>query len=59
MTMGPIRAIAVFSRVGETMPSPRSRRSPTAPRLLVAGAFLVAILMGTGALGAWGVASPC
>jgi small neutral amino acid transporter SnatA (MarC family) len=58
MTMGPIRAIAVFSRVGADDAQPEVKSLANRSALLVAGAFLVAILMGTGALGAWGVSFP-
>ncbi|HBG96604.1 MAG TPA: hypothetical protein DDY14_15070 [Chromatiaceae bacterium] len=58
MTMGPIRAIAVFSRVGTDDAQPEVRSLANRSALLVAGAFLVAILMGTGALGAWGISFP-
>jgi small neutral amino acid transporter SnatA (MarC family) len=58
MTMGPIRAIAVFSRVGTDDAQPEVRSLANRSAWLVAGAFLVAILMGTGALGAWGVSFP-
>jgi small neutral amino acid transporter SnatA (MarC family) len=58
MTMGPIRAIAVFSRVCADDAQPEVKSLAKRSALLVAGAFLVAILMGTGALGAWGVSFP-
>jgi len=58
MTMGPIRAIAVFSLVGTDDAQPEVKSLANWSALLVAGAFLVAILMGTGALGAWGVSFP-
>jgi multiple antibiotic resistance protein len=58
MTMGPIRAIAIFSRVGEDDSQPEVKALANRSALLVVGAFLVAILMGTGALGAWGVGFP-
>jgi len=58
MTMGPIRAIAIFSRVGTDDAQPEVKALANRSAMLVAGAFLVAILMGTGALGAWGVSFP-
>lgn len=58
MTMGPIRAIAVFSRIGADDARPEVKSLANRSALLVAGAFLVAILMGTGAIGAWGVSFP-
>ncbi len=58
MTMGPIRAIAVFSRVGESDTSPGVRALAGKSAALVAGAYLVAAIMGTGALASWGVSFP-
>lgn len=58
MTMGPIRAIAVFSKVGESDTAPGVRALATRSAGLVAGAFLVAVIMGSGALTAWGVSFP-
>ena len=58
MTMGPIRAIAVFSRVGESDDAPRVRALATESAGLVAGAYLLAVFVGNGALNAWGVSFP-
>ena len=58
MTMGPIRAIAVFSRVGDDDAAPEVRALAARSAALVAGAFALAVVIGTGALGAWGVSFP-
>lgn len=58
MTMGPIRAIAVFSRVGEDDAKPEVKALANRSALLVAAAFVVAVVIGLGALGAWGVSFP-
>jgi small neutral amino acid transporter SnatA (MarC family) len=58
MTMGPIRAIAVFSRVGDRDDAPGVRALATRSAALVAGAFLLTVLLGDAALSAWGVSFP-
>ncbi|RDC67455.1 MarC family protein [Rhodovulum sp. 12E13] len=58
MTMGPIRAIAVYSRVGDDDSAPEVRKMARHAAALVAGAFVLAVVIGTGALGAWGVSFP-
>ena len=58
MTMGPIRAIAVFSNVGTDDADPAVKALALRSSALVAGAYAVAVLMGLGALGAWGVSFP-
>ncbi|MDD9718624.1 MarC family protein [Dinoroseobacter sp. PD6] len=58
MTMGPIRAIAVFSRVGSDDADPTVKAIARRASALVAGAFVVAVVVGLGALGAWGVSFP-
>jgi multiple antibiotic resistance protein len=58
MTMGPIRAIAVFSRVGEDDAAADVKAIARRAAMLVAGAYTVALVMGTGALAAWGVSFP-
>lgn len=58
MTMGPIRAIAVFSRVGDSDDAPGVRGLATRAAALVAGAYLLAVFVGNGALTAWGVSFP-
>jgi small neutral amino acid transporter SnatA (MarC family) len=58
MTMGPIRAIAVYSRVGERDDAPGVRALATRSAALVAGAFLLTVLVGDAALSAWGVSFP-
>jgi small neutral amino acid transporter SnatA (MarC family) len=58
MTMGPIRAIAVFSNVGQDDADPAVRAMAWRASSLVAGAYIVAVVIGLGALGAWGVRFP-
>jgi small neutral amino acid transporter SnatA (MarC family) len=58
MTMGPIRAIAVYSRVGERDDAPGVRALATRSAGLVAGAFLLTVIVGDAALSAWGVSFP-
>lgn len=58
MTMGPIRAISVFGNVGDSDAAPGVRSLANRSAALVAGAYAVAILMGNGALTAWGVSFP-
>ena len=58
MTMGPIRAIAVFSRIGESDSAPGVRALALRASALVAGAFLLTVLIGNAVLMAWGVSYP-
>lgn len=58
MTMGPIRAIAVYARVGDDDNAPEVRAMAGRAAALVAGAFALAVVVGTGALEAWGVSFP-
>lgn len=58
MTMGPIRAIAVFSKVGESDAAPGVRALATQAALLMAGAYVLTVLVGNGVLTAWGVSFP-
>ena len=58
MTMGPIRAIATFSVVGEDDAAPEVRALAGRAAVLVAGAFVVTVVIGTGVLGAWGITFP-
>lgn len=58
MTMGPIRAIAVFSRVGESDAAPGMRALAGRSALMVAGAFALTVLIGNAVLAAWGVSFP-
>ena len=50
MTMGPIRAIAVFGNVGDSDADPDVRSLANRAAALVAGAYVLAVLMGNGAL---------
>jgi len=58
MTMGPIRVIAVFSKVGERDDAPGVRPLAFRAAGLVAAAFLMTVLIGNGVLTAWGVSYP-
>lgn len=58
MTMGPIRAIAVFSRVGERDDAPAVRALAGRSAVLVAAAFAMTVLIGNTVLTAWGVSFP-
>lgn len=58
MTMGPIRAIAVFGTFGDDDRAPGVASLANRSAALVAGAYAVAVLMGNGALTAWGVSFP-
>jgi multiple antibiotic resistance protein len=58
MTMGPIRAIAVFSKVGDRDDAPGVRHLAFRAVGLVAMAFLMTVLIGNGVLTAWGVSYP-
>jgi small neutral amino acid transporter SnatA (MarC family) len=58
MTMGPIRAIAVFSRMGESDDAPGVRSLAFRSAGLVAAAFVMTVLIGNGVLTAWGVSFP-
>jgi small neutral amino acid transporter SnatA (MarC family) len=55
MTMGPIRALAVFSRVGESDHSPGVRSLAFRSSGLVAAAFVLTVLIGNAVLENWGV----
>lgn len=58
MTMGPIRAIAVYSKVGERDDAPGVQSLAFRAAGLVAAAFLMTVLIGNGVLTAWGVSYP-
>jgi multiple antibiotic resistance protein len=58
MTMGPIRAVSVFGNVGENDADPATRSLANRSAAMVAGAYLMAVLMGNGALTALGVSFP-
>lgn len=58
MTMGPIRAIAVYSRVGDNDSAPEVQAMAGRAAALVAGGFVLSVVVGTGALEAWGVSFP-
>ncbi len=58
MTMGPIRAIAVFGGVGDSDDAPEVRALAFRSAALVAAGYVVAVLIGNGALTAWGVSFP-
>jgi small neutral amino acid transporter SnatA (MarC family) len=58
MTMGPIRAIAVFSKVGESDRAPGVRSLAWRSSALVAAAFAMTVLIGNGVLTTWGVSYP-
>ena len=58
MTMGPVRALAVFSKVGESDTAPGVRSLAFRSSALVAAAFLLAVLIGNGVLRNWGVTFP-
>lgn len=58
MTMGPIRDIATFSVVGEDEALPEVKAMARHAALLVAGAFVVTVVIGKGVLGAWGITFP-
>jgi multiple antibiotic resistance protein len=58
MTMGPIRAIAAFSVVGEDDAAPEVKALAGRAAGLVAGAFVVTVLIGTGVQDAWGISFP-
>ena len=58
MTMGPIRAIAVFAKVGDSDGAPGVRALAGRSALLVAGAFALTVVIGNAVLGAWGVSFP-
>ncbi len=58
MTMGPIRAVAVFSNVGTSDADPGVRRLAAQASAIVAGAFLLTVLIGNSVLVAWGVSFP-
>ncbi len=58
MTMGPIRAVAAFSNVGASDDAPGVQELATRASAIVAGAFLVTVLIGNSVLTAWGVSFP-
>jgi hypothetical protein len=58
MTMGPVRAVAVYSRVGDSDEAPGVRALATRSAALVAAAFLLTVLVGDSVLSAWGVSIP-
>lgn len=58
MTMGPIRAVSVFGSVGESDTDAATRALANKSAGLVAAGFVVAVLMGNGALTAWRVSFP-
>jgi small neutral amino acid transporter SnatA (MarC family) len=58
MTMGPVRAIAVYSRVGDSDEAPGVRALATRSAALVAAAFLLTVLVGDSVLSSWGVSFP-
>ena len=51
MTMGPIRAIATFSVVGDDDAAPEVKALAGRAAGLVAGAFVVTVVIGTGVQG--------
>ena len=56
--MGPIRAIAVFSNVGRDDADPAVKAMARNSSVLVAGAFVIAIVIGLGSLQSSGVSFP-
>lgn len=58
MTMGPVRALAVFSRVGSSDTAPGVRSLALRSCGLVAAAFVLTVLIGNGVLTGWGVSFP-
>jgi len=58
MTMGPIRAVAVFSNVGASDDAPGVRELATRATAIVAAAFIMTVLIGNSVLLAWGVSFP-
>jgi multiple antibiotic resistance protein len=58
MTMGPVRALAVFSKVGDSDTAPGVRALAIRSAGLVCAAFLLTVLIGNGVLTAWGVSFP-
>lgn len=58
MTMGPLRALAVFSKVGDSDTAPGVRALAIRSAGLVGAAFLLTVLIGNGVLTAWGVSFP-
>lgn len=58
MTMGPIRAIAVYSRVGEADDAPGVQFLAFRSAAMVAAAFVMTVLVGSAVLHAWGVSFP-
>ena len=58
MTMGPMRAVAIFSSVGDSDDAPIVRALATRSSALVAAAFVLTVLVGNAVLTAWGVSFP-
>ena len=58
MTMGPIRAVAVFATVGTDDKAPGVRPLATRAALLTALAFILAVFGGTSTLAGWDVTLP-
>ncbi len=58
MTMGPIRAVAIFSVIGTGDKDPEVRRLARQSAFLSAVAFILAIFGGTATLVQWGVSLP-
>lgn len=58
MTMGPIRAIAVFGRVGTDDADPAVKALADRAALLTAAAFLLTVLIGPRVLESWGISFP-
>jgi multiple antibiotic resistance protein len=58
MTMGPIRAVSVFSSFGASDDAPGVKALATRASALVAGAFVLTVVVGSSALLSWGVSFP-
>lgn len=58
MTMGPIRAISVYGNVGDSDADLATQALAGRAAAMVAGGYVLAVVMGTGALTAWGVSFP-
>lgn len=58
MTMGPIRAIAVYSHVGESDDAPGVQALAFRAAAMVAAAFLMTVVVGSASLQSWGVSLP-
>jgi small neutral amino acid transporter SnatA (MarC family) len=55
MTMGPIRAVAVFSKARDRDDTPGARALALRASALVAAAFILTVLIGNAVLTDWGV----